>query len=206
MLKRLDSAPMNLKPLGGSVVPVVPAASQMISPRLVVRGYRPADAEAVWHAIEESRPSLARWVPDIARRQTPAEVRAGLEFLASQRERGQGLVFGLWERASGGFLGEVGLYQLDWDRRSAEVGYWLRETARGRGYAAEALELVCGQARGSLELRHVEAHIAPDNVASRRVAERQGFRIVGQRPAVAQWDGDVRCVLIYSRALEPEAF
>jgi RimJ/RimL family protein N-acetyltransferase len=202
MLKRLDSAPMHLIPLSGLAVP---AASHMISPRLIVRDYRSTDAEAIWRAIEESRSSLTHWVPDIARRQTPAEVRSGLELLAGQRERGQGQVFGLWERASGAFVGEVGLYQLEWDRRSAEIGYWLRQTARGHGYAAEALELVCAHARTVLELRRVEAHIALDNVASRRLAERQGFRIVGQRPAIPEWDGQAHCVLIYTRALAPQA-
>jgi RimJ/RimL family protein N-acetyltransferase len=202
MLIGLGSATMHLNRRGA--LAVLPP-NQMISPRLIVRDYRSTDAQAVWQAIDESRPSLARWVPDIARRQTPAEVRAGLECLAGQRERGQGLVFGVWERASGDFVGEVGLYQLQWDRRFAELGYWLRQTARGRGYAAEALELVCAYARSLLELRHVEAHIAVDNVASRRVAERQGFCAVGQRPAIPQWDGNVDSVLIYTRTLAPEA-
>lgn len=187
------------------VVPAGPAPIQMISSRLVVRNYRLADAQAISHAINESRPSLARWVPDIARRQTLAEVRVGLELLAGQRECEQRLVFGLWERASGAFLGEVGLYQLDWDRRSAEIGYWLRQSARGRGYAAEGLELVCTLASGGLALRQLEAHVAPENVASRGVAERHGFRITGQRPAVSEWDGDVVHVLIYTRELDRES-
>jgi RimJ/RimL family protein N-acetyltransferase len=193
---------MHLKLLSGLGVP---ATNHMISPRLVVRDYRLADTQAIWQAIDESRPSLARWVPDIARRQSSAEVRAGLELLAGQRQNRQGQVFGLWERTSGAFVGEVGLYQLDWDRGSAEIGYWLRQTARGRGYVTEALELVCAHARTVLELRHVEAHIAANNVASRRVAERHGFRIIGSRPAVREWDGDVPRVLIYTRALAFES-
>ena len=115
--------------------------------------------------------SLARWVPDIARRQTLTEVRAGLKLLASQRESELRLVFGLWERASGRFVGEVGLYQLDWSLRSAETGYWLRASARGRGFASEGLQLVCTLASRRFALRQLEAHIAPDNLASRRVAE-----------------------------------
>jgi RimJ/RimL family protein N-acetyltransferase len=142
-------------------------------------------------------------VPDIARRHTPAEVRAGLTILMAERDQDHQLVFGLWERSSGQFLGEVGLYRLEWSRATAEVGYWLRQTARGQGYVAEGLDLVCAQARQVLGLRHLEAHIAPDNHASRRVAERQGFRLVGERPAAPYWDGDVGQILIYARALAP---
>jgi RimJ/RimL family protein N-acetyltransferase len=168
-----------------------------------VREYRLADAEAIWAAIQESRHSLAQWVPDIARRQTPAEVRAGLQCLAAARAQAQRWVFGLWERSSGSFLGEVGLYQIDWQRQSAEVGYWVRQTARGRGYATEGLALLCDQASRGLGLRQLEAHIAADNRASQRVAERQGFQRVGQRPATPHWDGAVDQVLIYTRRLEP---
>jgi RimJ/RimL family protein N-acetyltransferase len=175
----------------------------MIGARLVVRDYRLADAEAACTAIQESRASLARWVPDIARHQTPAEVRAALQRLATLRLQARGLVFGLWERTSGDFLGEVGLYRVDWARRSGEVGYWLRQSARGHGYAAEGLALLCDQARSGLGLRRLEAHIAADNLASRRVAERQGFQCVGQRPAVPRWDGAVDRMLIYARLLEP---
>jgi RimJ/RimL family protein N-acetyltransferase len=174
----------------------------MIGPRLLMRDYRLADAEAIGAAIDESRSSLARWTPDIARRQTPAEIRAGLKILAAKREQGHRLVFGLWERTSRCFLGEIGLYQVDWERRSAEVGYWLRQAARGHGYAAEGLELVCDQARHALGLHQLEAHIAPDNLASRRVAERAGFCVAGQRPATPYWDGDVPHVLIYTRVLD----
>jgi RimJ/RimL family protein N-acetyltransferase len=169
-----------------------------------MREHRLADAAAICTAIQESRSSLARWVPDIARHQTLAEVRAGLRSLAAMRAQAHRLVFGLWERSSGGFLGEVGLYQLEWQRQSAEVGYcWVRQTARGHGDAAEGLPLLCTQASRGLGLRQQEAHIAADNRASRRVAERHGVQRVGQRPATPHWDGAVDRVLIYRRLLEP---
>jgi RimJ/RimL family protein N-acetyltransferase len=185
-----------------TAVPAGPATPRMISLRLVLRAYRVADVEAVWHAIEESRASLSRWVPDIGRRRTAAEVRAGLAQLAGECGTGRRLVVGLWERASGRFLGEAGLYQMEPGRLSAEVGYWLRRTARGQGFATEAVQILMEHAGRELGLRYLEAHIAPENTASRRLAERQGFHLVGHRPADPRWDGDVDRVLIYARTLD----
>jgi hypothetical protein len=53
----------------------------LIGPRIVLRPYRLADTQAVWEAIDESRASLERWVPDIGGRRTPSDVRTGLESL-----------------------------------------------------------------------------------------------------------------------------
>src|SRR5690242_13382889 len=74
--------------------------------RLRIRPYVPDDAVEVFEAIQESRSSLARWVPDIARRRTADEVRYGLESLARCSARGDRLVFGVWDRRDNGFLGE----------------------------------------------------------------------------------------------------
>jgi RimJ/RimL family protein N-acetyltransferase len=169
---------------------------QLCSPRVVLRSYRTTDAEVVWEAIEESRPSLARWVPDIGRRNM-AEVEHALASLAHDQDRGTRLIFGVWERSSGQFLGEVGLYEFDQGAGRGEVGYWLRRTARRQGYATEALGALLGYANGEVGLERFEAHIAGDNAASRRLAERLGFRMVGRRAPAPHWDAQGTEVLIY---------
>jgi ribosomal-protein-alanine N-acetyltransferase len=64
------------------------------------------------------------------------------------------------------------------DRAAAvgEVGYSLIGTARGRGYATEALGALIDEAFASSELQEVQACCVPENVPSRGVLERNGFR------------------------------
>lgn len=181
---------------------VTPSPVQLGSPRVVLRSYRATDAEVVWEAIEESRPSLARWVPDIGRRRSLAEVEHALAGLAHDQDQDPRLIFGVWERSSGRFLGEVGLYELDQGVGRGEVGYWIRHTARRQGYATDALGALLEYAKGELGLRQFEAHIASDNVASQRVAERLGLRIVGRRAPARRWDGQAAEVLVYALADE----
>jgi RimJ/RimL family protein N-acetyltransferase len=168
-----------------------------------LRAYTPADAPAVWVAITESRSSLARWTPDIGRRSNLADVQAGLEQLEQSCARGERLVYGIWRRDADTFLGEVGLHDIDWDRRTASVGYWLRLSARGQGLIDEALEVLQTYASRILGLRDLEAHIAIENAASRRVVERHGYLVKGARCADARWDGEASTVLIYALTLDP---
>lgn len=58
-----------------------------------------------------------------------------------------------------------------------EIGYGLAPSARGHGYAAEAIGAVLGIAT-SLGLSTVVAETTPDNVASQRSLTRAGFHLV----------------------------
>jgi ribosomal-protein-serine acetyltransferase len=176
--------------------PPPPAPITLISKDIVLRAYRLADADAVWEAIDESRPSLERWVPDIASRRTPDDIRAGLAPLVTSP--GERLVYAICERSTGRILGEVGLYDVDWLNRVGEVGYWLRKTARGRGYMDQALQVLIDHATHGLGVQRLEAHIALENAESARVAQRLGFRIDGQRAVNPEFDGDTSNILIYA--------
>lgn len=57
-----------------------------------------------------------------------------------------------------------------------EVGYWIDRPYWGRGVATRALALLLKQ----VSTRPLQAHVAKDNIASRRVLEKCGFRICGE--------------------------
>jgi RimJ/RimL family protein N-acetyltransferase len=187
---------------GGEHPTVACVPDTVAGERIVLRPYRPSDAAAVAGAIQESKAVLARWVPDIARRGSLERVRAGLAQLAHQREAGSKLVFGIWAPGEV-FVGEVGLYGVDRAAASAEIGYWLRTSAQGQGLATEAVRLLQQVAMHGLGLASLEAHISRDNQASRRVAERTGFRLVGSRAATLASDPSGARILIYRYAVAP---
>ena len=68
--------------------------------------------------------------------------------------------------------GTVGSWGEDGER---EVTYWIGRSYWGRGIATEALGALLAVDRS----RPLHAHVAADNLASRRVLEKCGFRVVG---------------------------
>jgi RimJ/RimL family protein N-acetyltransferase len=61
-----------------------------------------------------------------------------------------------------------------------EIAYQIYEGAdRGKGYITEAVNLLVGYLFGLLKMNRVRLIIHPDNLASRRVAEKCGFRHEG---------------------------
>ena len=71
-------------------------------------------------------------------------------------------------------VGQIGI-QFDRALRRAETFYWLGATARGQGYAAEALNLVTEWAFRNFDIVRVQLVTHLDNDASQRVAETCGF-------------------------------
>ena len=93
------------------------------------------------------------------------------------------LGYGYWaveERATGNFVGEMGFadYHRDIDPPldgHPELGWALKTAVHRKGYATEALLAITGWADAHFTGKETSAMIAPENMASIRVAEKIGF-------------------------------
>ncbi len=72
---------------------------------------------------------------------------------------------------------------------TAYVGYWIEARYAGFGIMPTALALVVDHCFGPAGLHRIEANIRPENVASRRVVEKLGFREEGMRLRYLHVDG-----------------
>ncbi|MEH1164110.1 GNAT family N-acetyltransferase [Micromonospora sp. CPCC 205539] len=108
------------------------------------------------------------------------DVRGVTAFLAATATHGDQRPFGhyrITRTADGKAIGGIGFKGRPDDGR-VEVGYGLAPSARGHGYAAEALVAVLNLAADH-DLTRVCADTTEDNVASQRTLERAGFRRTG---------------------------
>jgi ribosomal-protein-alanine N-acetyltransferase len=85
---------------------------------------------------------------------------------------------------------------------SAYVGYWVDQAVAGRGVMPTALALVVDHCFGPARLHRVEANIRPENVASKRVVEKLGFRDEGLHQRYLAIDGAYRDHIGYAITVE----
>ena len=76
--------------------------------------------------------------------------------------------------------------------RGAHIGYWIDREYAGRGYTTEAVNLLTQYGFSVLALHRIEINLRPENAASRRVAEKAGYELEGERPRYLHIDGDWR--------------
>lgn len=94
------------------------------------------------------------------------------------------LGFGYWaveEKQTGTFLGEVGFADYKRDLKPSlkgipEIGWVFVSKAHGRGYATEAVRAVIAWGDAHFGNARTACIIAPDNIASIRVAAKCGYR------------------------------
>ncbi len=93
----------------------------------------------------------------------------------------------------GTLLGQVSLFEIDSDQRTAQIGYWVAAEARGRGVAAAAVDAAAGFGFGALGLHRIELFHALENVGSCRTAARARFALEGElRQSYKYGDGVYR--------------
>jgi ribosomal-protein-alanine N-acetyltransferase len=98
----------------------------------------------------------------------------------------------------GELVGQLTVGGITWGSlRSVTVGYWIDQRMAGRGVMPTAVALATDHCF-AIGLHRVEINIRPENVASRRVVEKLGFRHEGLRPAYLHIDGDWRDHLSYA--------
>jgi ribosomal-protein-serine acetyltransferase len=173
--------------------------TEISTERLLLRVPRPGDGATVNAAVHESLAELRPWMPwaagDVPVEESESYCRrcAGT-FLT--REDFQLLMF---ERSSGAFAGGCGLHRINWDVPLMEIGYWVRTSMCGRGYATESTRRLLMYAMETLGAARVEIRIDDRNVASQRVAERAGFEFEGVNRSIDRGpDGQLRDMRIYA--------
>jgi RimJ/RimL family protein N-acetyltransferase len=178
---------------------LIPLPNELRSPRLLLRPYRSADADEIFAAVDESRAHLRPWMGWVDDHVSVDNSRDWCAHCAANWLLRAELTVGIFAAASGRFLGCVSLHDPDWDLRAFGIGYWLRASALGQGYATEAVRLLVDLAVGPLAARRVELRCDARNEPSRRVAERVGFVLEGRlRNAVFAPDGQPGDVLVFA--------
>ncbi|WP_433385812.1 GNAT family N-acetyltransferase [Actinoplanes sp. CA-142083] len=75
---------------------------------------------------------------------------------------------------------------------SASLGYWVAESANGRGVASAAVARMTKLAFDELGLHRVDASTLVHNAASQRVLQRNGFQRYGLAPRYLKINGEWR--------------
>ena len=147
--------------------------------RLCLLPTRRGDLEALDEAIFETLPELVQWLPWATPRHDRTATRRYIKGARLARSRRLAEEYRVVEREGGRLVGVVSIHRIDWARRSAGLGYWIRKSAWGRGYATEATRAAVEDAFRRLGLHRLEAHVATENRASQRVPEKLGFQREG---------------------------
>jgi ribosomal-protein-serine acetyltransferase len=149
----------------------------VIDSRSSLRVLREDDAAELFALTDANRAYLRRWLPWVDLVATEEDSRSFLETVNAQREDGRGPTFGILH--DGALAGVVGFLPVDRVNRCGEIGYWLAEQTRGRGVMTQCCRFVVRYGFLTLDLNRIQIAAGTENVESRAIPERLGFRFEG---------------------------
>lgn len=159
----------------------------------VLRRYAMEDIDALWAAVEAERARLGVWMPWVEDTKTIDDERRWLEGVVADEHSLEGC--GLW--VDGGFAGGVGLMPRDPWGVSGELGYWIVTEHEGKGLVTRACRVLIDIGFRELGLHRVVVRAGVENMRSRAVAERLGFREEGIERGACRGSGGFYDLVVY---------
>ncbi len=173
--------------------PTIPELSELTleieTPRLTLRPFTTSDADAIWPYVSDPEfPKSMSWAAHTDRAQTVAWLEQVQEDLAENT----GVVWAILH--DGKVCGNISLEGIRWQQAAwrvdrAELGYWLAPAQWRKGLMTEAAHHVLLFAFDTLGLHKVTVGCYEQNIGSRRVIEKVGFRHIGRHEDDVWRDG-----------------
>ena len=118
--------------------------------------------------------------------------------LNSEARNARSFSFAIWHERN--LIGQISLGGVIFGAmRGGHIGYWIDLNYINKGYTTQAVELITEFAFTSLMLHRLEINLRPENVASRRVAEKAGYIFEGERSRYLHIDGAWRDHICFVR-------
>ena len=154
----------------------------IVTPHLILRPLMTGDGKALHEAKKETWDQIHKWMfwtKDGMKTPDDDEITARKQH-AKFILREDIMITGI-ERKTKRLVLFTGLHRFDWDTRNFEIGYWVRESAQGQGYATESTNALTRYAFTVLNANRVHINYSDGNEKSVNIIKKLGFEKEGIR-------------------------
>jgi len=144
----------------------------LTSDRITLRQINQKDAQALYSLRADSR------VMQYIDRPLATSIDDANEFINKINNSlitGDGISWAISLKDDPVMIGNIGLWRIIKENYRAEIGYMLHTAFQGKGIMQECFDLVLHYGFNDLKLHSIEANINPENLASMKLLEKNGF-------------------------------
>lgn len=146
----------------------------VVDDEIALRILEPRHATELFLLTRESREHLREFLTWADGMDSITDTREFIDSGLRQYARNDGFQAGIWYMSK--LAGCIGLHGVNWHDRNAEIGYWLGQTYTGKGIMTRACRAVVDLLFVEYKMHRVEIRCVTENIKSRAIAERLGFR------------------------------
>jgi len=158
---------------------------------VTVRPVRMRDSHVISRLLKDNREWLKQWEATVPQSFATPPARHMIKSVLRLARQDQVAPFVIEFR--GRVVGQLTVSGISFGSlASGAIGYWVAESAAGKGITPSAVALVTDWAFTTLGIHRVEVCIRPENTASLRIVRKLGMRYEGLRRRYIHIDGDWR--------------
>jgi ribosomal-protein-serine acetyltransferase len=177
---------------------------QFETERLILCAPKPGDGGIINEAIKESHAELKPWLTWADPLPTVERSEEMNRLSIAQYIRREVLRLNVLQKSDRLFVGVTSLHHINWSVPAFEIGYWLRTTLAGKGYASESVQGITDFAFRMLGAERMEIRCDLRNDRSAAVAQRAGYTLEGTiRHDMREKDGTLSSAFVFSM-IRPE--
>ncbi|WP_298306039.1 GNAT family N-acetyltransferase [Flavobacterium sp.] len=113
-------------------------------------------------------------------------------------EKNEGINWAITVKGNPKLIGIIGHYRIQPENHRCEIGYMILPQYNGQGIVTEAIKAVLEYGFEDMNMHSIEAVIDPDNIASERVLQKNGFVKEAHILENEYYDGKFWDTVIYS--------
>lgn len=147
--------------------------------RLILYAPKVGDGRMINDAIKESHAELKSWLTWADPLPSPEQSEEMNRLSIAQYLRREVFRMNVLQKSDRLFVGVTSLHHMDWSVPAFEIGYWVRTSLVGKGYASESVEGITDFAFSALGAQRMEIRCDPRNDRSAAVARRAGYTFEG---------------------------
>ena len=174
-------------------LPIFPV---LTTERMVLRELRRSDAEQVFAL--RSDPLVMQHVPRPLAA-TTEDALALIDLITSMVAANDAVQWAITVKGDDTFLGLIGFWRMEKEHHLAELGYMLAHEHWGKGYISEAIGALIPFGFNTLGFHRIEAITRPENAASIRALEKNGFVREAHFKENSFWNGSFHDSLHFGR-------
>ena len=106
---------------------------------------------------------------------THEEVMEHIKMIQQKIELNEGINWAITLKNDNKLIGYIGHYRIKWEHFRSEIGYMLLPQYNVMGIATEAIKIAVEYGFNDMKMHSLEGVIDPENAASARVLEKNGF-------------------------------
>ena len=140
--------------------------------RLLLRRVNPTDIKEIFAL--RSNPQTMQYIPRPLLK-TDEDALEHIAMIDTKIETNEGINWAITLKDNPKLIGVIGHYRIKPEHYRAEIGYMLLPEYHGKGIVSEAVKEAVNYGFQVMKLHSIEAIIDPDNHASAKVLEKNGF-------------------------------